>query len=184
MDKFWLIRYKQQLLSAISDTEDEIKIKALEISTIRGDESYLNTIDGYLSYPNKEVAEAAWTAKFTILSRINPDVAIEFLLKFKTNRGTYKLYLIQIRNSISEANLRELVNDSDSDIKLFAYEQLLKNEQISKDEIRTLLDNQTIELKKFAYLSLIDLGEKFDAKTVSERWPYEQRGLLGWHSTE
>ena len=181
LDKFWLKRYKQQLLSKISDTEDEIKIKAFEISTIRGDESYLNTIDGYLSDPNKEVAEAAWAAKFAILSRIAPDLAIDFLLKFKTNRGTYKPYLSQIKNIISEKNLRELINDSDSDIKLFAYEQLLKNGQISKDEIRTLLDNQSIELREFAYLSLIDLGEKFDAKTIRERWPYEQQGLLGWH---
>lgn len=187
LDKFWLKRYKQQLLSKISDTEDEIKIKAFEISTIRGDESYLNTIDGYLSDPNKEVAEAAWTAKFAILSRIHPDLAIGFLLKFKTDRGTYKPYLNQIKKSISEANLRELVSDSDSDIKLFAYEQLLKNGQISHDEIRTLWDNQSIELKKFAYLSLIDLGEKFNAKNIRERWPYEQRGpLLGghWHYNE
>jgi len=181
LDKFWLKRYKQKLLSAINDIENEIKIRVLEICAMRGDESHLKAIDECLSSPNEDVAKTAWTAKFAILSRINPGLAIEFLLKFKTNRGTYKSYLNQIKNSISEANLRELVNDSDSDIKLFAYEQLLKNGQINHDELRALLDNQSIELRKFAYLTLIALGEKFNAKNIRGIWPYEQRGLLGWH---
>jgi hypothetical protein len=38
MDKFWLKKYKHQLLNAIGDNEDEIKIKALDICATRGDE--------------------------------------------------------------------------------------------------------------------------------------------------
>ena len=85
VNTFWLNRYKHQLINAIADNEDEIKIKALEICAVRGDESYLKTIDNYLFSPNKDVA-TAWTVKFAILSRTNHNAAINFLQEFNENR--------------------------------------------------------------------------------------------------
>lgn len=177
IDKVWLQRYKNQLIKSIGDNEDEIKIRALEICAVRGDESYINTIVEYLPSPNKDVAKAAWTAKFAILSRTNPDSAIKFLQEFESNRGTLSPYLEQIKDSISSAKLRELINDIDTRIKVIAYEELIKRQQLSTDEIRVLLDTQIIDLRKLAYLSLIELGEKFSPENVKEKWPVQQ-GLL------
>lgn len=185
IDKFWQKRYRNQLLNAIKDNEDEIKIKALNICTFCGDESYLKIIEAHLSNTNKDVAQSAWTAKFAILSRTNTEAAIKFLQESENNRGLYISYLEKIKDNISESQLRELISHTDSIVQVFAYKQLLLRGLLSTDEIRVLLNNQSPELKKLAYLSLIEQGEKFDAISVWENWQSEPRGLLGlWYSNE
>lgn len=185
MNKFWLKRYKNQLLNAISDNEDEIKIKALDICAARGDESYLKTIETHLSNANKDVAQSAWIAKFAILSRTKIEAAIKFLQESENNRGFYWYYLEKIKDNISEVKLRELISYSDSTVQVFAYKQLLLRGLFSIDDIRSLLNNQSAELRALAFLSLIDRGEKFDAVRVYENWPSEPKGLLGgWYSNK
>jgi hypothetical protein len=179
VDKFWQKRYRNQFLNAINDNENEIKIKALDICASRGDESYLKTIEAHLSDTNKDVARSAWTAKFAILSRTNTEAAIKFLQESENNGGLYISYLKKIKDNISETKLRELTNNTDPQIQTFAFKQLLNMEHLSTNEIRSLLDNQSPELRRLAYLSLIDSGEKFDAKVVKEKWSSEHRTLLG-----
>jgi HEAT repeat protein len=184
LDKFWLKKYKHQLLTAINDNAEEITIKALEICAKRGDESYLKIINEYLSNPDKDIAKAAWTAKFAILSRTSPDAAINFLQDFGSNRGAFHLYLEQIKDKISHIKLKELINNNDASIKEFAYKQLLKNNLLNVDEIRELLDSPIIELKILAYSTLVGLGESFNVKDLTEKWPSEHRGLLALYTTE
>lgn len=184
LDKFWLKKYKNQLLKAIGDNEEEITIEALEICANRGDESYLKIIDEYLSNSNKDIAKAAWTAKFAILSRTNPDAAINFLQDFESKRGTFHPYLKQIKDKISHIKLKELIDDNDVSIKEFAYKQLLKNNLLNIDEIRRLLDSPIVELRILAYSTLIGLGESFNLKAVIESWPSEPRGLLALYTTD
>lgn len=182
-NRFWLKSYKNQLLGAISDNEDEIKIRALEICAIRGDERYLKIIDEHLSNPNKDIAKAAWTSKFAILARTNPDAAVNFLQDFESNRGTFYPYLEQIKDKISHIKLKELIDDNDVSIKEFAYKQLLKNNLLNIDEIRKLLDSPIVELRILSYSMLIELGESFNVQAVTESWPSEPRGLWALYIT-
>lgn len=178
MDKFWQKKYRNELLNAISDNEDEIKIKALDICASRGDESYLKTIEAHLSDTNKDVAQSAWAAKFAILARTNAEVAIIFLQESENNSGFYIFYLEKIKDKISESKLRELISHTDSTVKVFAYKQLLLRGLLSTDETRLFLNSEDTEQRKLSYFLLIERGEKFDVKSVWEDWPSEPKGLL------
>lgn len=189
IDKFWQKRYRNRLLNAINDNEDEIKLKVLDICATRGDESYLKTIEAHLSDTNKDVAKSAWTVKFAILSRTKPEDAIKFLQGSESkDRGVYEPYLKKITGNTSETKLRELISDNDSLIQISAYTQLFRNGQLRREEIQSLLNNKSSELRWLAYSSLIDSGEKFDAKAVKEEWPSEHKtlltGLLSAYSTK
>ncbi|PJA10106.1 hypothetical protein COX67_05500, partial [Candidatus Falkowbacteria bacterium CG_4_10_14_0_2_um_filter_36_22] len=185
IDNFWQKRYRNQLLNAIKDNEDEIKIKALNICAFHGDESYLKTIEAHLSDTNKNIAQSAWTARFAILSRTSIEAAIKFLQESEDIKGLYTPYLEEIKDNISESKLRELTSHTDSIVQAFAYSQLLLRNLLSTDEIRLLLNSQDTELRKLAYFSLIEHGEKFDAKDAWQDWTSEFRGLLrAWHSNK
>lgn len=181
LDRFWIKQFKRQVLQAINDSEDDIKIKALQICSMRGDEGYLKAIEECFSDPNKDVVNEALTAKFAILSRSNPDEAIKFLQQFKENIGGYFPFLKQIKNKLSLEMLRELIKDPDELIKKIAYEQLLASGRLSTEELRELVHSESPILRKFAYLALIEQGEKFSVAAVQQNWPLEL-GLLGLHS--
>ncbi len=172
LNKMWSKSLEKEMCLSLKDNSANVIKEILNVLQIKGDKESLKYIGTYQVSSDSSVKKEALRAKFSILVRCDHCEAINFLMGMKEDTDIEYSDIQKLTQNSNERELRSLLTNSNDKVQLVAYKELIPRNKLSKKKLQGLLENESLELKYYAYNKLIDQGENFDPKEISNKFAF------------
>ncbi len=145
----------EKLKVDFSQKQQKEKLAILRIFENHGTLSDIPFLETIFINDSSDVSVVAWTSIFAILSRNDPQQALEFLYKTpKINRGEYKKYFeTLLLMSQDKKVLERLLQDEDNYIRLQIYDSI--KDSLDETQLHSLTADGIYDIRAKAYLELL-----------------------------
>lgn len=175
LKQLWIKRIEQVLCKILSDQSKEVLKESLNTLEEFGSVQSIKSIEETLTHNDPEIRKAAWRAKFAILFRSDPSMAVSFLTATAVDdRGYIIKYLKDIIAKTPLVDLVKLKVDGNDEVKVIAYNELNNRGELKVEDYEELINSNVPELRWLGYRKLIAGGRTFSPKEIRETWPKQQ----------
>ena len=150
---------------------DDVSVASLEILERLGTSQCLPILDQVESEKDDPVKSAVRKAKLSVLSRIDPEKAIEYVCAVESiERAFDKTLLTEIMAKVSNSSLNRAKGAPNALVAVLATRELLQRDLLDDAELHSLIKSKDARLRCAAYEQLLSRGTEFDVKQVRDAW--------------
>lgn len=171
---------KEIIETVLSDSENEVVLKAIELLAYTGLPQDTRLLDKALESKESAIKSAAVAARLDMLYREDPNNAFHEYAQVGGNTPIFVNAVSEKVNlSVGEVVLLESLKSPHTQVRRFIANCLRSQAKLDAKTARSLLGDADSEVRRLALWALVEAGEKITAGQVRELFPPKRTTLLG-----
>ena len=164
-----MTRTNELVGAALDQPSDGIRTAALNYADRFGDNETADIIDSRVRDMPEELERKALVAIERILTRQDPDLALNRLLETSSEpEGGLFTLIGEASDTLDDAKLRRLLGHKSSGLRVMAADRLARKDLLTAEEAKALLSDSEARVRAIGIRRLIALGERPTADNIRE----------------